>query len=61
MSSVAARLVAKPVARPTQVAARKPARTARSVLVRGAPSEKAIRQAIQEAEEACAGGAGGEW
>ena len=45
------------VARP----AKRKATQARKVLVRGAPDKASIEKAIKEAEDACEGGAGGEW
>lgn len=50
----------RPVAPRAVAVAAKPARGAR-VVVYSAPDKKAIQEAIKEAEETCAGGAGGEW
>jgi len=47
------------VMRPTSSA--RAARSARKVVVYGAPEKEQIDKAVEEAEEACAGGDQGEW
>ena len=59
--SVARPLVVRPVAPRSTVAAAKPASRAARLVMFSAPKENAIKDAIKDAEETCAGGATGEW